>query len=320
MKRKNNWNLLGVIALITICAFMLISCPQGPTLKPYKTLALNIGGQEQTLYYGSNGAWYSTLSGDGLLLDENKVTGDDVKFNIPSAPTWTVMFNKNRPQNSPFSDDAIILSQEQLTLYPKDGVFSTDQYISEDGKVKVPPITDNVDVNLNTSIRRPSEIVTATTPDSIKIVGWLNGDEKTTDLSKYEVTADNINLNASWGYKVSIGELKVPAVGISDADRGFYTTTQDIDDSVADKSKQQREAYYAEGETVKLYYCNSSIRDIEITLKNEWSGETKLINAVGSYYYQPAGYNPVEYKLLEIESMPNYPLSISFKITGSEKF
>ena len=108
-------------------------------------------------------------------------------------------------------------------------------------------------------------------------------------------------------------------MGISDVDRGFYTTTQDIDESGDDKSKQQREAYYAAGETVKLYYCNSSIRGIEITLKNEWSGETKLINAVDSYYYQPAEYKPVEYKLLEIASMANQPLSISFNVTSSEK-
>ena len=219
--------------------------------------------------------------------------------------------NENTPtnQNSPISDADITLSTTQLTLYPKDGVFSSDQYISRDGKVTVPSITENVNVILDTARRRTSEIVEATTPDSIKLVGWLNGDEKISDLSNYVVTSDIISLNASWGYKVSIGELKVPAVGISDADRGFYTTTQDIDESVKDKSKQQRVAYYTEGQTVKLYYCNDSIIGIEITLKNEWSGETKLIEHLG--------HHDSRYPLLDIEPMVNQPLSRSFKVTAS---
>ena len=283
--------------------------------KTYKTLTLNITSSDaqtlQTLYYGSDNVWYEALGEGGLLLNDNKVTGD-VKFNIPEAPVWTLTLNKNRPQNAPFSDADIILSKNQLTLYPKDGVFSSDEYISKDGIVKVPSITGNVDVTLDTSRRYPSENVEATiSRDDIKFLGWKIGDQTITDLSKYEVTADNTILNASWGYKVSIGELKVPGVGISDADRGFYTTTQDIDESVDDKSKQQRVAYYAEGETVKLYYCNSSIRGIEITLKNEWSGETKSIDAVDTYKYK--------YSLLEIASMANQPLSISFNVTSSEK-
>ena len=295
------------------------------TKKTYNTLTFDITGLElpvatQTLYYGSDGAWYKALGNDDLnddlLLTKNKVTGDEVKFIIPETHAWTVTLNKNTPtnKNRPFSDDAIKLSHNnQLTLYPKDGVFSSDQYISRDGKVKVLSITENVNVTLDTSRRRPSEIVEATTPDSIKLVGWLNGDEKISDLSNYVVTSDNISLNASWGYKVSIGELAVPGVGISDVDRGFYTTTQDIDESVDEKSKQQREAYYAEGETVKVYYNKSSIMSIDITLKNEWSGETTLINPVGTYQYT------YSYSLLEIASMANQPLSISFKVTDSEK-
>ena len=289
------------------------------TKKTFNTLTFDITGLEspvatQTLYYGSDGAWYKALGEGDLLLDDNKVTGD-VKFNIPEAPTWTVTLNKNTPtnQHSPITDDNIILSKNQLTLYPKDGVFSSnaDEYIYKDGIVKVTSITENVNVTLDTSRRRTSENVEATTPDSIKLVGWLNGAEQISKLSEYYVTADNISLNASWGYKVSIGELKVPGVGISDADRGFYTTTQDIDESVKDKSKQLRVAYYTEGETVKLYYCNDSIMGIEITLKNEWSGETKLINKVGHHDYR--------YSLLEIAPMVNQPLSISFKVTKSEQ-
>ena len=284
------------------------------TKKTFKTLTFDITGLEssaaaQTLYYGNDGAWYKALGNDDLLLTKNKVTGDEVKFNIPETPTWTVSLNKNTP--SSLSDDAITFSPNQLTLYPKDGVLSTDQYISKDGIVKVTSITENVNVTLDTSRRRTSENVEATTPDSIKLVGWLNGAEQISKLSEYYVTADNISLNASWGYKVSIGELKVPGVGISDADRGFYTTTQDIDESVKDKSKQLRVAYYTEGETVKLYYCNDSIMGIEITLKNEWSGETKLINKVGHHDYR--------YSLLEIAPMVNQPLSISFKVTKSEQ-
>ena len=285
------------------------------TKKTFKTLTFDITGLEssaaaQTLYYGNDGAWYNAVVGEEqLLLNANKVTGDNVKFNIPETPTWTVSLNKNTP--SSLSDDAITFSPNQLTLYPKDGVLSTDQYISKDGIVKVTSITENVNVTLDTSRRRTSENVEATTPDSIKLVGWLNGAEEISDLSQYEVTSDNISLNASWGYKVSIGELKVPGVGISDADRGFYTTTQDIDESVKDKSKQLRVAYYTEGQTVKLYYCNDSIMGIEITLKNEWSGETKLINKVGHHDYR--------YSLLEIAPMVNQPLSISFKVTKSEQ-
>ena len=49
---------------------------------------------------------------------------------------------------------------------------------------------------------------------------------------------------------------------------------------------------------------------IEITLTNEWSGETTLINPVGTYKYT--------YSLLEIASMANQPLSISFNVKGSE--
>ena len=285
------------------------------TKKTFKTLTFDITGLEssaaaQTLYYGNDGAWYNAVVGEEqLLLNANKVTGDNVKFNIPETPTWTVSLNKNTP--SSLSDDAITFSPNQLTLYPKDGVLSTDQYISKDGIVKVTSITENVNVTLDTSRRRTSENVEAITPDSIKLVGWLNGAEQISKLSEYYVTADNISLNASWGYKVSIGELKVPGVGISDADRGFYTTTQDIDESVKDKSKQLRVAYYTEGETVKLYYCNDSIMGIEITLKNEWSGETKLINKVGHHDYR--------YSLLEIAPMVNQPLSISFKVTKSEQ-
>ena len=284
------------------------------TKKTFKTLTFDITGLEssaaaQTLYYGNDGAWYKALGNDDLLLTKNKVTGDEVKFNIPETPTWTVSLNKNTP--SSLSDDAITFSPNQLTLYPKDGVLSTDQYISKDGIVKVTSITENVNVTLDTSRRRTSENVTATTPDSINLVGWLNGAEEISKLSEYYVTADNINLNASWGYKVSIGELDVPNADIYDADRGFYTTTQDIDESVKDKSKQLRVAYYTEGETVKLYYCNDSIMGIEITLKNEWSGETKLINKVGHHDYR--------YSLLEIAPMVNQPLSISFKVTKSEQ-
>ena len=284
------------------------------TKKTFNTLTFDITGLSspvatQTLYYGSDGAWYKALGNDDLLLTKNKVTGEDVKFNIPSAPTWTVSLNKNTP--SSLSDDVITFSPSQLTLYPKDGEFSSDEYISKDGKVKVSSIAENVNVTLDTSRRYPSEIVEVTTPDGMKLVKWLNGAEEISDLSQYEVTSDNISLNASWGYKVSIGELKVPGVGISDADRGFYTTTQDIDESVKDKSKQQRVAYYTEGQTVKLYYCNDSIIGIEITLKNEWSGETKLIKKVGHHDYR--------YSLLEIAPMVNQPLSISFKVTKSEQ-
>ena len=287
------------------------------TKKTFKTLTFDITGLEspvalQKLYYGSDGAWYKALGNDDLLLTKNKVTGDEVKFIIPETHAWTVTLNKNTPtnQHSPITDDNIILSHNQLTLYPKDGVLSTDQYISKDGIVKVTSITENVNVILDTARRRTSENVTATTPDSINLVGWLNGAEEISKLSEYYVTADNINLNASWGYKVSIGELDVPNADIYDADRGFYTTTQDIDESVKDKSKQQRVAYYTEGETVKLYYCNSSIMGIEITLTNEWSGETKLIKKVGHHDYR--------YSLLEIAPMVNQPLSISFKVTKSE--
>ena len=288
------------------------------TKKTFKTLTFDITGLEspvalQKLYYGSDGAWYKALGNDDLLLTKNKVTGDEVKFIIPETHAWTVTLNKNTPtnQHSPITDDNIILSHNQLTLYPRDGVFSSDEYISKDGKVKEQlSITENVNVILDTARRRTSENVTATTPDSINLVGWLNGAEEISKLSEYYVTADNINLNASWGYKVSIGELDVPNADIYDADRGFYTTTQDIDESVKDKSKQQRVAYYTEGETVKLYYCNSSIMGIEITLTNEWSGETKLIKKVGHHDYR--------YSLLEIAPMVNQPLSISFKVTKSE--
>ena len=284
------------------------------TKKTFKTLTFDITGLEssaaaQTLYYGNDGAWYNAVVGEEqLLLNANKVTGDNVKFNIPETPTWTVSLNKNTP--SSLSDDAITFSPNQLTLYPKDGVLSTDQYISKDGKVKVSSIAENVNVTLDTSRRYPSEIVEVTTPDGMKLVKWLNGAEEISDLSQYEVTSDNISLNASWVYKVSIGALDVSG---RDADRGFYTTLADIDESVDEKSKQQRVAYYAEGETVKVYYNKSSIMSIDITLKNEWSGETTLINPVDSYYYQNAGYS-----LLEIASMANQPLSISFNVKGSE--
>ena len=284
------------------------------TKKTFKTLTFDITGLEssaaaQTLYYGNDGAWYNAVVGEEqLLLNANKVTGDNVKFNIPETPTWTVSLNKNTP--SSLSDDAITFSPNQLTLYPKDGVLSTDQYISKDGKVKVSSIAENVNVTLDTSRRYPSEIVEVTTPDGMKLVKWLNGAEEISDLSQYEVTSDNISLNASWVYKVSIGALDVSG---RDADRGFYTTLADIDESVDEKSKQQRVAYYAEGETVKVYYNKSSIMSIDITLKNEWSGETTLINPVDSYYYQNAVYS-----LLEIASMANQPLSISFNVKGSE--
>ena len=285
------------------------------TKKTFNTLTLNIEGQkEQTLHYGSDNAWYSDVvvkGEDQLLIDENKVTGD-VKFNIPSAPVWTLTLNKNRSQNAPFSDADIILSKNQLTLYPKDGVFSSDQYISKDGIVKVPSITDNVNVTLDTSRRYPSENVEATiSRDDIKFLGWKIGDEKITDLSTYEVTADNITLNASWGYKASIGALDSPNNGVHNADRGFYTEREEIDDYVKDKSKQKRVAYYAKGERVRLFYNESMMHGlVRINLKNEWSGETKQITPPDSYYN--------EYVLVNID-MPNQPLSISFEvIAGGE--
>ena len=285
------------------------------TKKTYKTLTLNIADSDaQKLYYGSDNAWYSDVvvkGEDQLLLVDNRVTGV-AKFNIPSAPVWTLTLNKNRSQNAPFSDADIILSKNQLTLYPKDGVFSSDQYISKDGIVKVPSITDNVNVTLDTSRRYPSENVEATiSRDDIKFLGWKIGDEKITDLSTYEVTADNITLNASWGYKASIGALDSPNNGVHNADRGFYTEREEIDDYVKDKSKQKRVAYYAKGERVRLFYNESMMHGlVRINLKNEWSGETKQITPPDSYYN--------EYVLVNID-MPNQPLSISFEvIAGGE--
>ncbi|MDD6957722.1 MAG: hypothetical protein PUI45_04875, partial [Spirochaetales bacterium] len=117
MKRKNNWNLFGVIALIVISAFMLISCPQNLATerpKPYKTLTLEIDGQKQNLYYGEDSAWYKALSDEGL---QNKVTGDEVKFNIPSAPTWTVTFKKN--PISGMNDSEITISSESVEVKPE---------------------------------------------------------------------------------------------------------------------------------------------------------------------------------------------------------
>ena len=275
------------------------------TKKTFNTLTLNITDSgAQTLYYGSDSVWYNAVVGEEhLLLDRNKITGD-VKFNIPSTPTWTLTLNKNRPQNAPFSDDAIILSQNQLTLYPKDGVFSTDEYISKDGIVKVPSITGNVDVTLDTSRRYPSENVEATiSRDDIKFLGWKIGDQTITDLSTYEVTADNITLNASWGYKVSIGELNV----YYDRHRGFYNKLAEIEVFDKDESKQIRVAYYAEGEWVHFFYDDGSIRDkLKINLKNEWSGETTEIKS-----------DPWRlWAIVNIHPMPNYPLSISFEMSG----
>ena len=141
MKRKNNWNLFGVIALIAICAFMLISCPQNlATERPklYKTLTLEIDGQKQNLYYGEDGAWYSALSDDGLLLDENKVAGNDVKFNIPSAPTWIVTFKKNTPAGA--IDSEITITSESVEVKPE-LILSDDSYIDKaTGKVSVDSI------------------------------------------------------------------------------------------------------------------------------------------------------------------------------------
>ena len=165
---------------------------------------------------------------------------------------------------------------------------------------------------MDTSRRYPSENVEATiSRDDIKFLGWKIGDEKITDLSTYEVTADNITLNASWGYKASIGALDSPNNGVHNADRGFYTEREEIDDYVKDKSKQKRVAYYAKGERVRLFYNESMMHGlVRINLKNEWSGETKQITPPDSYYN--------EYVLVNID-MPNQPLSISFEvIAGGE--
>ena len=199
MKRKNNRNLLGVIALIAICAFMLISCPQNlATERPklYKTLTLEIDGQKQNLYYGEDGAWYSALSDDGLLLDENKVAGNDVKFIIPSAPTWTVTFNKNTPAGA--IDSEITISSESVEVKPELSL-SDDSYIDKvTGKVLASSISEHITVTGTYPPKAIGQSVTASsTNPNYEFAGWTVNGEDITDIVTYEVSGPVV-IDAKW--------------------------------------------------------------------------------------------------------------------------
>ena len=203
MKRKNNRNLFGVIALIVISAFMLISCPQNlATERPklYKTLTFGITGLEspvatQTLYYGSDGAWYKALSDEGLLLDENKVTGEDVKFIIPEY-VRTVYFNKNIPAGA--SADEITISNEYVEVHPELSL-SPDTFIDKaTGKVLVSSISEDKTVTGTYPPKAIGQSVTASsTNPNYEFAGWTVNGEDITDIVTYEVSGPVV-IDAKW--------------------------------------------------------------------------------------------------------------------------
>ena len=222
MKRKNNWNLFGVIALIAICAFMLISCPQNlATERPklYKTLTLEIDGQKQNLYYGEDGAWYSALSDDGLLLDENKVAGNDVKFNIPSAPTWIVTFKRNTPAGA--IDSEISISHESVEVHPELSLSPDNVIDKATGKVVASSISENITV---TGTYPPTAIgasVTAlSTNANYEFEKWTANGDDVTDITTYEIYG-NIEIVANWK---NVSDFKVLTVKTGDKreDTAYY--------------------------------------------------------------------------------------------------
>ena len=222
MKRKNNWNLLGVIVLIAMCAFMFISCQQGPTLKPYKTLTLDIDGQQQKLYYGSDSAWYKALSDDSLLIDDNKVAGDDVKFNIPSDPTWIVTFNKNTPVGA--NADEITISRESVVLTPELSLSPDNVIDKTSGIVSVDSISEDVTITGTYPPKAIDQSVTAfSTNPNYQFAGWTVNGKTIDNIADYEVSG-NTEIVANWN---CLADLKVLTVKDGDVvkDTVYYNLT-----------------------------------------------------------------------------------------------
>ena len=223
MKRKNNWNLLGVIVLIAMCAFILISCQQGPTLKPYKTLTLDIDGQQQKLYYGDDKAWYNALSEGGLLIDDNKVTGDNVKFNISETTNkWTVTFKKNIPNGASESDFTIrpasVDVTSELSLSPDNVIDITT------GKVIPSSISEDVTIIGKYPPTAIGQDVTAfSTNPNYEFEKWTANGEDIADITTYKVSG-NTEIVANWK---NLSDLKVLTVKDGDVvkDTVYYNLT-----------------------------------------------------------------------------------------------
>ena len=196
------------------------------TQKTFKTLTLDIGGQEQKLYYGSDDAWYKALSVGGLLLTKNKVTGEDVKFNIPSAPTWTVIFNKNIPEGTSYSEFEI--SSRSVEVHPELSL-SPDTFIDKaTGKVfEESRISENITV---TGTYPPTAIVESVTASSTNVnyefEKWTANGEDITDIANYAVSG-NTEIVANWK---NISDFKKLTVKDGDVvkDTVYYNATDNM--------------------------------------------------------------------------------------------
>ena len=278
------------------------------TPKTYKTLTLNITGSgSQTLYYGSDSAWYKALS-DDLLLDANKVTGEDVKFNIPSAPVWTVTFDKNTPEGAEESD--ITLSPESLEVTDETGIVNIDRtdIVNKTGKVLVSSIQENIPVNVSYSgsCIIGQDVTVTTKSDLYKFNGWLdeNG-ELIPDVANYAVSK-NETLRAQWSYKVTLEPYSSRGKTL---ETGIYNPdTFDINNRTATQV-----AWFTEGSTVHVYensqgWLSSSIGTITGVTTNKVydNPESKL----KGYGYKGNVMDSVIY-VYEIK-MPAEPLTITF--------
>lgn len=94
-----------MLLLSSLIFSLLISCSVQAPPPPYYTLTLDIKGEKpQVLYYGKETEkWYKKLSKEGLLVDENVIEGDNIKFYIKDnkdvkEKRWVVSFDKNLPQ------------------------------------------------------------------------------------------------------------------------------------------------------------------------------------------------------------------------------
>lgn len=238
------------------------------TKKDAKTLTLSIPGstdeskKTQTLYYGSDGAWYKAISEDDLLLDANKILIDAaVKFDIPTAPTWTVTVEKNRPEGA--TDDQITVP----TIAAKKPTLSLDNTIVDASTGKITgTITENTTVNGTYDSVAIGTIVapSSTNPNytfknwKVKKEGETTEVDKTNDeLASYEISG-NVTLTAEWNFVPAF----IPVTFTNGSDKDFEKAT----------------LYYNKKDS-KWYKSNTSLKDVTSKLE-------KTPSKVPSDYYE----------------------------------
>lgn len=189
--------------------------------KTYKTLTLSVEGNEQYLYYGSDGAWYNALGNDNLLLDSNKVTGDNRKFNIPKKDNWTVTLNANAPEGV-----NVTLAPSTIDVSPV-LKLSDDTLINKDtGVIKIPSIASDTVITGSYPKQKIGKTVTATSNNNNYAFNVWQLEDGTSvsgdNLADVEVNG-NTTIKATWRNIAEFFTLIVSDGGV-EQERAYYNT------------------------------------------------------------------------------------------------